>query len=156
MNDKKSLDRLFQEKFKDFESEPDPQVWKNIEAALKEKDDRKVIPFWWKLSGVAAVLLLGLFSWNLISDNVTPSNGVVIEQNNVNPTANTSKNDALHLRCGPVRRDCLRCWRILHLRCLWQQRLQQHHWLRFRRHLRQRLLHLRWRNRQHRRRLLQA
>ncbi|MGK4566656.1 hypothetical protein [Flavobacterium sp. 3HN19-14] len=94
MNDKKSLDRLFQEKFKDFESEPNPQVWKNIEAALKEKDDRKVIPFWWKLSGVAAVLLIGLFAWNLISDKNSTENGVVLEQNKVTPE-NPTENDAV-------------------------------------------------------------
>ncbi|MDI1254761.1 MAG: hypothetical protein PSV16_01560 [Flavobacterium sp.] len=92
MNDKKSLDRLFQEKFKDFESEPNAQVWKNIEAALKEKDDRKVIPFWWKLSGVAAVLLIGLFAWNLISDKPTIEKGLVIEQNKVNPEKPSQNN----------------------------------------------------------------
>lgn len=37
MNDKKNIDRLFQEKFKDFEAVPDAQVWLNIETALKEK-----------------------------------------------------------------------------------------------------------------------
>jgi hypothetical protein len=27
MNDKKNIDRLFQERFKDFESEPNEQAW---------------------------------------------------------------------------------------------------------------------------------
>jgi osmotically-inducible protein OsmY len=64
MSDKKNIDRLFQEKFKDFEAEPNQQVWLNIEAKLKEKD-RKVIPFWIQFSGIAAALILGLYAFNM-------------------------------------------------------------------------------------------
>lgn len=64
MKERKSLDRLFQEKFKDFEVSPDEQVWKNIEAALHQKRKRRVIPIWWyQVAGVAALLLIGLFAW---------------------------------------------------------------------------------------------
>ncbi len=64
MKERKSLDRLFQEKFKDFEVSPDEQVWKNIEAALHKKK-RRVVPIWWyQVAGVAALLLIGLFAWN--------------------------------------------------------------------------------------------
>ena len=63
MNDKKNIDRLFQERFKDFESEPSDQAWANIQLALKEKDkDKKRIPFWIKTSGIAATFLLGVFA----------------------------------------------------------------------------------------------
>lgn len=58
MKEKKNIDRLFQEKFKNFEAHPSPAVWDNIVASQKEKDDRRVIPFWWKLGGIAAALLL--------------------------------------------------------------------------------------------------
>ncbi|WP_405221514.1 hypothetical protein [Dokdonia sp. Asnod1-B02] len=58
MKEKKNIDRLFQEKFKDFESHPSDHVWSNILAAQKEKEDKKVIPLWWKLGGIAAALLL--------------------------------------------------------------------------------------------------
>ncbi|MBC8883582.1 hypothetical protein H9X57_09985 [Flavobacterium piscinae] len=37
MKDKKNLDRLFQEQFKDFEEIPPEIVWKNIEAELTKK-----------------------------------------------------------------------------------------------------------------------
>ena len=30
MSQKKHIDRLFQEKFKDFDASPDKQVWKNM------------------------------------------------------------------------------------------------------------------------------
>lgn len=64
MSDKKNIDLLFQEKFKDFEAEPNQQVWLNIEAQLKEKK-RKIIPFWMQFSGIAAALILGFFAFNM-------------------------------------------------------------------------------------------
>ncbi len=64
MSDKKNIDRLFQEKFENFEAEPNQQVWLNIEAQLKEKD-RKAIPFWMQFSGIAAALILGFFAFNM-------------------------------------------------------------------------------------------
>ncbi|RZJ68403.1 MAG: hypothetical protein EOO50_01020 [Flavobacterium sp.] len=60
MSEKKHIDRLFQEKFKDFEVEPSDETWSYIEARLEEKKDRKIIPFWFQFAGVAAVLLIGL------------------------------------------------------------------------------------------------
>ena len=60
---KKNLDELFQEKFTDFEQVPDEKVWQAIEASL-DKKKRRVIPLWWKLGGVAAVLGIGLLAIN--------------------------------------------------------------------------------------------
>ena len=37
MSDKKHIDRIFQEGFKDFEAVPSDAVWKNIEAKLAKK-----------------------------------------------------------------------------------------------------------------------
>lgn len=59
MNDKKHIDRLFQERFKDFEATPSDAVWENIEAQLnKKKKKHRIIPIWWRYAGVAALLLL--------------------------------------------------------------------------------------------------
>ncbi|WP_445731571.1 hypothetical protein [Mariniflexile sp.] len=59
MNDKKHIDRLFQERFKDFEATPSDAVWEHIEAQLnKDKKKRRVIPIWWRYAGAAALLLL--------------------------------------------------------------------------------------------------
>ncbi len=71
MKERKNLDRLFQEKFKDFEADPDEQVWKNIEAALKGKKKRRVIPIWFRIAGVAAILLIGFFTFNPFSNGNT-------------------------------------------------------------------------------------
>lgn len=71
---KKNLDRLFQEKFKDFEVKPKDYNWDKIQSKLKE-DDKKivVVPIWLKLIGIAATLLLmfGL-GQNLFNDRDQP------------------------------------------------------------------------------------
>ena len=77
MSDKKNIDRLFQEKFKDFEAEPNKQVWLNIEAALKEKE-RKIIPFWVRFSGIAAAFLLGLFALNMAFNTNTENKKTIV------------------------------------------------------------------------------
>lgn len=100
MSDKKNIDRLFQEKFKDFEVEPNEQIWLNIDAALREKKKRRVIPFWFKLTGIAAGLILGFFTFNFLFDDATSveNNPVVIEtekQSNENSTLKSLENEAV-------------------------------------------------------------
>lgn len=59
MKDKKHIDKLFKDRFNDFEVSPSPEVWGSIQASLeKRKKDRNLIPLWWKLGGVAALLAL--------------------------------------------------------------------------------------------------
>ena len=54
---KKNIDEMFQERFKDFGEVPDEKVWKSIEASLDlKKRKQRIIPFWWKLGGIAALL----------------------------------------------------------------------------------------------------
>ena len=82
MSEIKNIDRLFQEKFKDFEVKPSEDVWGTIEAKLDEKKRRRIIPFWWKLSGVAAVFLIGfLISKSFYNEESKPQNPVVNENN---------------------------------------------------------------------------
>lgn len=58
----KNIDRLYQEKFKDFEVTPPDIVWNKIEEQLghKKEKKRRIFPFWLKLSGVAALFLIGI------------------------------------------------------------------------------------------------
>lgn len=81
MNEKKNIDRLFREKFKDFEVAPPERMWQNIEAGLTDKKKkRRVLPLWFRLSGVAALLAIGLLVFSPFTggfDNTT--NPVVIE-----------------------------------------------------------------------------
>lgn len=98
MSERKNIDRLFQEKFKDFEANPAEEVWGNIETRLEEKKRRRVIPFWWKLSGVAALLVVGFLITQSALDNdiapfnsdTTPNNPIVTESN---PNPSKDKTD---------------------------------------------------------------
>lgn len=84
MSDKKNIERLFQEKFKDFEVVPPQKVWDNIEAELHKKKKRKVIPIWFRLSGVAALLLVGaLIGYGILNNSPenNPNDGVVNQEN---------------------------------------------------------------------------
>ncbi|MGB5435136.1 MAG: outer membrane beta-barrel protein [Maribacter sp.] len=77
---KKNLDKLFQEKLSDFSDVPTEKVWRTIEVSLnKKKKSRKVIPFWWKLGGIAAVLALGLFLINPFKDSDADPNAVITD-----------------------------------------------------------------------------
>ncbi|EZH72442.1 hypothetical protein ATO12_23625 [Aquimarina atlantica] len=59
MSDKKNIDRLFQEKFKDFEVIPDEIVWEKIKARQNKNKKRVfLIPFWYRVAGVAALIAL--------------------------------------------------------------------------------------------------
>jgi chemotaxis protein histidine kinase CheA len=59
MSEKKNIDKLFKEQLKNFEVAPNDAVWEHIERKLhKDKRKRRVIPIWWKIAGVAALLVL--------------------------------------------------------------------------------------------------
>ncbi|MEC5165241.1 uncharacterized protein YcfL [Flavobacterium sp. PL11] len=80
MKSKKNIDRLFQERFKDFESAPNDQTWSVIQVGLKDKKERRVIPIWIKYSGIAAAFLLGVFLLNTLFEfNIESENNIVIE-----------------------------------------------------------------------------
>ena len=69
MKEKKNIDNIFNEGFKNMETAPSPRVWENIQAQLqKEKKDRKVIPLWLKLGGVAALIALLITIGNSLYD----------------------------------------------------------------------------------------
>lgn len=63
MKERKHIDRLYQEKFKDFEATPHEAVWKSISAKLREKEQRRpvVAPIWSRIAGIAAILTLIFF-----------------------------------------------------------------------------------------------
>ncbi|WP_407557098.1 hypothetical protein [Winogradskyella sp. 4-2091] len=74
MKENKNIDRLFQEKFKDFEITPDDAVWNRINESLpKKKKKRRVIALWWQVGGIAAAIALlltvGISVYNSDSNN---------------------------------------------------------------------------------------
>ena len=105
MSDKKHIDRIFQEGFKDFEAAPSDAVWKNIEAKINEKKKkRRVVPIWWQYAGIAAALLIlltigGIYfnntkegSTNPIveTENTIPEN-TILGNENINDTSETNQ-----------------------------------------------------------------
>jgi len=83
MKEEKNIDRLFQEKFKNFDVSPDPAVWDKIHAELhNDKKKRRVIPIWWRIGGIAAglalLLTIGYSVFN--KTDVTSDNNVVVEE----------------------------------------------------------------------------
>ena len=95
MKNKKNIDRLFQERFKDFETEPNAQTWANIQAGLSEKKkERKIIPLWLKYTGIAAAFVLGFFAINTtFKSNTKIDDTIVIDVKSLTPsTKNTDSN----------------------------------------------------------------
>lgn len=80
MKDRKSIDRLFQEKFKDFEAHPSEKVWSAIHAELQGEQTRKswVNSIWSKVAGVAAALAI----FFLVGDwfSIRPSSEVATQK----------------------------------------------------------------------------
>lgn len=91
MNENKKIDRLFQEKFKDFEVFPDNIVWENIEQQITKKKKRRIVPLWLRFGGAAAILLI------LISSGFWYFNRPTIGQDVPNEIiiTDTDKNDNL-------------------------------------------------------------
>ncbi|MEO9953010.1 hypothetical protein [Nonlabens sp.] len=71
MSDKKNIDRLFQEGFKDFEVKPPSMVWDNIGQEIGHNKKQKAISLWWILGGVAAGLAILLSVYISAYSNVT-------------------------------------------------------------------------------------
>lgn len=94
MKEKKHIDRVFQEHFKDFEVAPSDAVWNNIEAQLNQnKKKRRVIPIWWRYAGVAALLILFLTIGGVYfnsTNTVTPTNQVVDTKKTTLPIENNT------------------------------------------------------------------
>ena len=58
MRDFKNIDRLFQENLKDFEVSPPDEAWDSIENRLIPRSNKRGLPFWFKISSIAALLVL--------------------------------------------------------------------------------------------------
>lgn len=98
MSERKNINNLFQEKFENHEVTPEEFIWENIELKLKEKKKRRVIPFWSKLSGIAAALVIGFFAYNGLNTTNDNENSVVNQEKN--DTENSK--DSVEKNTNPV------------------------------------------------------
>jgi hypothetical protein len=96
MKDKKQIDKLFKDRFNNFEVSPPPEVWISIQTSLESrKKNRKIIPLFWKVGGVAALLAL-LFTINYSIDNSSaPNTRVVTIETPVNKKEGITKKSSL-------------------------------------------------------------
>ncbi|MCR9263490.1 MAG: hypothetical protein NXH86_04990 [Flavobacteriaceae bacterium] len=90
---KKNLEQLFKETFDGFQETPDDRVWESIEASLdKKKRKKRIVPIWWQLGGVAALLAILFYIINplgteqpndqiIISDTETPVQKTTTDEN---------------------------------------------------------------------------
>ena len=97
MSDKKHIDRIFQEKLKDFEASPSPQVWKNIENKINSQKEktRKTFPVWLKFVGIAALLALFFTIGSVLNNtnDASTTNNVVETDKIIKPSDDTKTNN---------------------------------------------------------------
>lgn len=93
MIEKKEIERLFQEKFKDFEMHPAAESWDYIEARLDKKKKRRILPFWYQVSGIAALFIMGFLLYNNSGNPIIDSNNSVpvVQQPTTQPLKNEVK-----------------------------------------------------------------
>ena len=92
MSDKKNIDTFFKEHLAHFEINPPEMAWENIEAKLNEKKEkRRVIPFWLKFSGIAAILLIGFGLYTTYFNNNSVVNHPIVNQQNTVPNHSKEK-----------------------------------------------------------------
>ncbi|WP_297796827.1 hypothetical protein [uncultured Eudoraea sp.] len=91
---KDNIDKLYREKLKDFNEVPDEKVWEAISASLdKKKKSSRIIPLWWKLGGIAAVLAILMYVYIPSEENMG-SDVIITDVENTSPK-NDSGIDAL-------------------------------------------------------------
>ncbi len=121
MKEKKHIDELFKDRFKNFEASPSPKVWENIAAQLrKDREDRKVVPLWIKLGGVAAVLALlftignSVFNYSTLENPIITNEEIkipvkgdseILQKEKVKSTEITSEDLKIHLKESETNAD---------------------------------------------------
>ncbi|REE08421.1 hypothetical protein DFQ09_107100 [Winogradskyella pacifica] len=101
MSDKKNIDRLFQEKFKDFEVAPNDALWDRINESLpNKKKKRRVIALWWQIGGVAAAITLlftvGITLYN--SDDNKSQEFPIVNTEDSNNTSEEENSNSLSIK----------------------------------------------------------
>jgi hypothetical protein len=94
MNDKKHIDRIFQEKLKDFEISPNPEVWAKIQNELNIEDSQSkpVVPIWLRLASIAAILALLITIGSFVFDGESNKDVPVTNTVDTNSTNSSQEN----------------------------------------------------------------
>ena len=80
MKENIKIERLFQEKLKDFESQPPIDSWEVISSSSQINNIKKrVIPLWVLASSIAAsFLLLTIIGWNIFNSSYKTKSSEII------------------------------------------------------------------------------
>ncbi|QBA65444.1 outer membrane beta-barrel protein [Muriicola soli] len=101
--EKKSIEKVFREKLQDYSHLPEETVWENISASLdKKQKKRRILPIWWKLGGVAALIIIGLFIF--LPQNDLPNSEEVITDSDLK-VPSVDDNTEMNLLTDPVISD---------------------------------------------------
>jgi hypothetical protein len=87
VSDFKNIDRLFQEKLKDYEVSPPNKVWSGIENNLTALPQKRRIPIWAKFASIAALLLLFI---SIGAIYLVPTNNFTENLFKVTPSTNST------------------------------------------------------------------
>ncbi len=95
MKGKKNIDTFFKKRFNDFEQSPPPEVWSQIKFQLQnEKKDKKVIPFWFKIAGVAALIVLLVTIGSAVFNSSNPQTQQITQEDVlINPNKDNSNGE---------------------------------------------------------------
>lgn len=66
MENKKDIGKAFREKIDRLEKSPSPKVWDSINAELRKKKKRRLLPFWIKTIGIAVLFLFLLLPFSTL------------------------------------------------------------------------------------------
>ncbi len=99
MKKDKDIEKIFREGFDKMEHAPSSRVWENVRHELDKKKERKVIPLWIRLGGIAALIAvlftIGSVFWNtddptFIEPPITAAPEIEIEKNTFFDSSNAS------------------------------------------------------------------
>ena len=94
MKGKKNIDTFLKKRFNDFEQSPPPEVWSQIKLQLQnEKKDKKVIPFWFKIAGVAALIALLVTIGSAVFNSSNPQTPQITQEDVLNPNTDKSNGE---------------------------------------------------------------
>ncbi|MFV0305706.1 MAG: hypothetical protein ACK5IC_09535, partial [Moheibacter sp.] len=97
---KYNIDKYFKNKL-DIPQQPPEDAWKFIKNHIQQKEKKRIIPFWYKIAGVAALVLvsfgIGLF-WNSVFQTNDSTNQIVSSKkvNSTNKNESSSKSQSSH------------------------------------------------------------
>lgn len=93
MKNKKNIERLFKESFKNFEVNPSDSVWESLQNKLIDKQqEKKPFSIWYKYAGVAALLLLFfVIGKSLLNTENSVNSNTIVDTENSNSPINSSK-----------------------------------------------------------------